>query len=102
MCLCPPPSPSSIPSSVSHPQKTDFSILPVSPQLVVTSAKEADKQKQYLPGQQMALKIEGDTGARVGLVAVDKGVFVLNKKNKFTQSKVGSFHPTHQDGRNNE
>lgn len=56
--------------------------------LVVTSAKEADKQKQYLPGQQMTLKIEGDTGARVGLVAVDKGVFVLNKKNKFTQRKI--------------
>jgi integrin beta 2 len=36
----------------------------------------------------MTLKIEGDRGARVGLVAVDKGVFVLNKKNKLTQSKV--------------
>lgn len=36
----------------------------------------------------MILKIQGDPGARVGLVAVDKGVFVLNKKNKLTQSKV--------------
>lgn len=36
----------------------------------------------------MTLKIEGDQGARVGLVAVDKGVFVLNKKNRLTQSKV--------------
>lgn len=36
----------------------------------------------------MALRIEGNQGARVGLVAVDKGVFVLNKKNKLTQSKV--------------
>lgn len=36
----------------------------------------------------MTLKIEGNKGARVGLVAVDKGVFVLNKKNRLTQSKV--------------
>lgn len=42
----------------------------------------------------MMLQIEGDPGARVGLVAVDKGVFVLNKKNKLTQSKVRpSPHP---------
>ncbi|XP_055965521.1 complement C3 [Sorex fumeus] len=56
--------------------------------LVVTSGRKEDKQKVYRPGQQMTLKIEGDIGARVGLVAVDKGVFVLNKKNKFTQSKL--------------
>ncbi|KAG8519037.1 Complement C3, partial [Galemys pyrenaicus] len=47
-----------------------------------------DKEKQHLPGQQITLKIEGNRGARVGLVAVDKGVFVLNKKNKLTQSKI--------------
>ncbi|XP_058393971.1 complement C3-like [Diceros bicornis minor] len=46
------------------------------------------EEKQRLPGQQMTLKIEGDRGARVGLVAVDKGVFVLNKKNKLTQRKI--------------
>ncbi|XP_004714292.1 complement C3 [Echinops telfairi] len=45
-------------------------------------------ERTYLPGQQMSLKIEGDQGSRVGLVAVDKGVFVLNKKNKLTQSKI--------------
>uniref|UniRef100_A0A8C5LL32 Complement C3 n=1 Tax=Jaculus jaculus TaxID=51337 RepID=A0A8C5LL32_JACJA len=45
-------------------------------------------KKQPLPGQQMTLTIQGDHGARVGLVAVDKGVFVLNKKNKLTQSKI--------------
>ncbi|XP_069915610.1 complement C3 alpha chain [Oryctolagus cuniculus] len=44
--------------------------------------------QQPLPGQQMTLKLEGDRGARVGLVAVDKGVFVLNKKNRLTQSKI--------------
>uniref|UniRef100_A0A452SF83 Complement C3 n=1 Tax=Ursus americanus TaxID=9643 RepID=A0A452SF83_URSAM len=45
-------------------------------------------ERPHLPGQQTILKIEGDPGARVGLVAVDKGVFVLNKKNRLTQSKV--------------
>ena len=38
----------------------------------------------------MRLRIEGDHNAHVGLVAVDKGVFVLSKKNKLTQSKVGA------------
>ncbi|XP_016053478.1 PREDICTED: complement C3 [Miniopterus natalensis] len=55
--------------------------------LVVKSALKEEKQ-QHLPGQQISLKIEGNQGARVGLVAVDKGVFVLNKKNKLTQSKI--------------
>lgn len=50
------------------------------------------EEKQHLPGQQMSIKIEGNQGARVGLVAVDKGVFVLNKKNRLTQRKVYS-HP---------
>ncbi|XP_064238080.1 complement C3 [Aotus nancymaae] len=54
--------------------------------LVVKSGESEDRQLS--PGQQMTLKIEGDHGARVGLVAVDKGVFVLNKKNKLTQSKI--------------
>uniref|UniRef100_A0A452U741 Complement C3 n=1 Tax=Ursus maritimus TaxID=29073 RepID=A0A452U741_URSMA len=52
-------------------------------------------ERPHLPGQQTILKIEGDPGARVGLVAVDKGVFVLNKKNRLTQSKVG---PARWDG----
>ncbi|ELK29804.1 Complement C3, partial [Myotis davidii] len=49
--------------------------------LVVKSAMKEEKH-QHLPGQQISLKIEGNQGARVGLVAVDKGVFVLNKKNR--------------------
>ncbi|KAF7475563.1 hypothetical protein GHT09_013514 [Marmota monax] len=76
-------SPSSVPSQGSL-------LLPAPPtslQLVVKGGGKDDRQP--LPGQQMTLKIEGDRGARVGLVAVDKGVFVLNKKNKLTQSKVG-------------
>ncbi|XP_008581904.1 PREDICTED: complement C3 [Galeopterus variegatus] len=54
--------------------------------LVVKGSGNNDRKP--LPGQQMTFKIEGDHGARVGLVAVDKGVFVLNKKNKLTQSKI--------------
>nr|XP_023396481.1 complement C3-like [Loxodonta africana] len=54
---------------------------------LVVKGGEKD-QKTYLPGQQMTLRVEGNRGARVGLVAVDKGVYVLNKKNKLTQSKI--------------
>ncbi|KAJ1059685.1 hypothetical protein K5549_004123 [Capra hircus] len=46
------------------------------------------EEKKHRPGKQITLKIEANHGSRVGLVAVDKGVFVLNKKNKLTQSKI--------------
>uniref|UniRef100_A0A663E4P7 Complement C3 n=1 Tax=Aquila chrysaetos chrysaetos TaxID=223781 RepID=A0A663E4P7_AQUCH len=53
----------------------------------VSGATEADN-RVHEPGTPMRLRIEGDHNAHVGLVAVDKGVFVLSKKNKLTQSKV--------------
>lgn len=34
------------------------------------------------------LKVTGDPGATVGLVAVDKGVYVLNNQHRLTQKKV--------------
>lgn len=34
------------------------------------------------------LKVTGDPGATVGLVAVDKGVFVLNNKHLLNQQKA--------------
>lgn len=34
------------------------------------------------------LKVTGDPGATVGLVAVDKGVYVLNNKHHLNQKKV--------------
>lgn len=34
------------------------------------------------------LKVTGDPGAKVGLVAVDKGVYVLNDQHRLTQKKV--------------
>ncbi|XP_077427272.1 complement C3-like [Vanacampus margaritifer] len=42
----------------------------------------------YEPRKTFELKVTGDPGATVGLVAVDKGVFVLNKKHRLTQKKV--------------
>ncbi|XP_076003914.1 complement C3-like [Genypterus blacodes] len=42
----------------------------------------------YEPRKMMGLKITGDPNAVVGLVAVDKGVFVLNNKHRLTQKKV--------------
>ncbi|XP_014749464.1 PREDICTED: complement C3, partial [Sturnus vulgaris] len=55
--------------------------------LVVKGATEGDN-RVHEPGTPMRLRIEGDHKAFVGLVAVDKGVFVLSKKNKLTQSRV--------------
>ncbi|TRZ09283.1 hypothetical protein HGM15179_017818 [Zosterops borbonicus] len=55
--------------------------------LVVKGATERDNRVQE-PGTPMRLRIEGDHKAHVGLVAVDKGVFVLSKKNKLTQTRV--------------
>ncbi|XP_030635401.1 complement C3 [Chanos chanos] len=42
----------------------------------------------YAPGKSFELVMTGDPGARVGLVAVDKGVYVLNNKNRLTQTKI--------------
>ncbi|KAL8164556.1 UNVERIFIED_CONTAM: hypothetical protein K2H54_053398, partial [Gekko kuhli] len=55
--------------------------------LVVTGATEADN-RIHTPGSVTKIKLEGDANARVGLVAVDKGVYVLSKKNKLTQAKI--------------
>ncbi|KAE8620188.1 hypothetical protein XENTR_v10010139 [Xenopus tropicalis] len=40
------------------------------------------------PGNSISMLITGDPGAHVGLVAVDKAVFVLNKKNRISQAKI--------------
>ncbi|XP_053155967.1 venom factor-like isoform X1 [Hemicordylus capensis] len=55
--------------------------------LVVKGATDADN-RIHEPGTQMKIKLEGDANARVGLVAVDKGVYVLNKEHRFTQTKI--------------
>ncbi|XP_042303585.1 venom factor-like [Sceloporus undulatus] len=55
--------------------------------LVVKGATAADN-RIHQPGRPMKIKVEGDANARVGLVAVDKAVYVLNRKYKLTQTKV--------------
>ncbi|XP_040202595.1 complement C3-like [Rana temporaria] len=40
------------------------------------------------PGSRVVLKITGEPGASVGMLALDKGVLVLNKKNRMSQNKV--------------
>ncbi|KAG8015206.1 Complement C3 [Nibea albiflora] len=42
----------------------------------------------YRPGKLFDLKVTGDPGATVALVAVDKGVYVLNNKHRLTQKKA--------------
>ncbi|XP_067416741.1 complement C3-like isoform X2 [Emydura macquarii macquarii] len=56
--------------------------------LSVGPQREADKGKVFLPHRQINLQVTGDAQAVVGLVAVDKALFVLNKKNQLTQKKV--------------
>ncbi|XP_028821309.1 complement C3-like [Denticeps clupeoides] len=42
----------------------------------------------YNPGTPITMSITGEPGAKVGLVAVDKGVYVLNNKHRLTQTKI--------------
>lgn len=50
------------------------------------------KNEGYLqpvqPSSRVEVKVTGDAEATVGLVAVDKAVYVLNSKHKLTQKKV--------------
>ncbi|KAJ8246286.1 hypothetical protein GJAV_G00265890 [Gymnothorax javanicus] len=63
--------------------------------LEVTSSKPKDV---YEPRKPISLTITGDPGARVGLVAVDKGVYVLNSKNRLTQTKIWDIVEKHDIG----
>ncbi|KAJ8001694.1 hypothetical protein DPEC_G00172110 [Dallia pectoralis] len=59
----------------------------------------------YQPGKVLNLRVRGDPGAMVSLVAVDNAVFLLNKQ-RFTQRKIwqvvegGDVGCTHGGGRN--
>ncbi|KAM5233005.1 complement C3-like isoform 1-T1 [Hipposideros larvatus] len=50
------------------------------------------------PHSQVELKVTGDAEATVGLVAVDKAVYVLNSKHKLTQKKVWDVVEEHDIG----
>uniref|UniRef100_A0A672HAH3 Complement C3-like n=1 Tax=Salarias fasciatus TaxID=181472 RepID=A0A672HAH3_SALFA len=52
----------------------------------------------YPPRKMLHLKVTGDPGATVGLVAVDKGVYVLNNKHRLTQKKVWDKVEKHDTG----
>ncbi|KAL1281263.1 hypothetical protein QQF64_000066 [Cirrhinus molitorella] len=51
----------------------------------------------YEPGEGFSLQITGDTGAKVGLVAVDKAVHGLNQ-NRLTQTKIWYIIQKHDIG----
>ncbi|XP_069052021.1 complement C3 [Lepisosteus oculatus] len=55
--------------------------------LRVTPTTDRDR-RVYEPRRPFSLTLIGDPGAKVGLVAVDKGVYVLNNKNRLSQSKI--------------
>uniref|UniRef100_A0A3P9AB26 Anaphylatoxin-like domain-containing protein n=1 Tax=Esox lucius TaxID=8010 RepID=A0A3P9AB26_ESOLU len=52
----------------------------------------------YEPRKAFSLTITGDPGAKVGLVAVDKGVYVLNNKHRLTQAKIWETIEKHDTG----
>ncbi|XP_078285379.1 complement C3-like [Rhinoraja longicauda] len=56
--------------------------------LKISAANRDDQKRTFSPGEGLTMKLTGDPGAKVGLVAVDKAVFALSKKNKITQSKI--------------
>uniref|UniRef100_A0A3B3S7N0 Complement C3 n=1 Tax=Paramormyrops kingsleyae TaxID=1676925 RepID=A0A3B3S7N0_9TELE len=60
--------------------------------------KVTSKKTEYQPRNKFTLKIEGDPEAKVGLVAVDKGVYVLNSRNRLTQSKIWDTVEKHDIG----
>ncbi|XP_026992186.2 complement C3-like isoform X1 [Tachysurus fulvidraco] len=55
------------------------------------------KKNTFMPGDEFQLIVTGDPKAKVGLVAVDKAVFVLNK-NKLTQAKIWDIIEKHDTG----
>ncbi|KAF5898396.1 complement C3-like, partial [Clarias magur] len=54
-------------------------------------------KKLFGPGDEFHLMVTGDPKARVGLVAVDKAVFVLNK-NRLTQTRIWDVIEKHDTG----
>lgn len=47
--------------------------------------------RDYIPGKSFHFQVRGDPGSKVGLVAVDNAVFLLNK-DRLTQRKVRFLH----------
>uniref|UniRef100_A0A8C8SSQ8 Anaphylatoxin-like domain-containing protein n=1 Tax=Pelusios castaneus TaxID=367368 RepID=A0A8C8SSQ8_9SAUR len=71
------------------------------------AVKVAPNNGPYTPGDRVGIKVEGDAGAHVSLVALDKGVYVQSKQYRITQTKiwetieesdVGCGHGSGKDG----
>uniref|UniRef100_A0A3P9BDM7 Complement C3-like n=1 Tax=Maylandia zebra TaxID=106582 RepID=A0A3P9BDM7_9CICH len=56
------------------------------------------KHNNYKPRGKFELKVTGDPGATVGLVAVDKGVYVINNKHRLTQKKIWEIIAAYDTG----
>uniref|UniRef100_A0AAY5EX48 Complement C3a, tandem duplicate 4 n=1 Tax=Electrophorus electricus TaxID=8005 RepID=A0AAY5EX48_ELEEL len=59
---------------------------------------EKEGTDAYEPNYEMRLKITGNSGANVSLVAVDKGIYLLNNKNRLTQAKIWDVIEKHDIG----
>ncbi|KAM6216767.1 complement C3-like [Rhynchocyon petersi] len=62
------------------------------------SLKDEGVFRYFEPNRRVDLKVTGDAEATVGLVAVDKAVYILNSKHKFTQKKVWDTVEKHDIG----
>ncbi|XP_024291842.1 complement C3 [Oncorhynchus tshawytscha] len=52
------------------------------------SIKKSNKRPDFSPREEFSLNVEGDPGAKVGLVVVDKAAYMLSKKGNLTQAKI--------------
>uniref|UniRef100_A0A4W5JZ54 Uncharacterized protein n=1 Tax=Hucho hucho TaxID=62062 RepID=A0A4W5JZ54_9TELE len=52
------------------------------------SIKKSNKRPDFRPREEFSLKVEGDPGAKVGLVVVDKAAYMLSKNGNLTQAKI--------------
>ncbi|XP_012584837.1 PREDICTED: complement C3-like [Condylura cristata] len=60
--------------------------------------KNEEFSQTYDPNSVVELKVTGDAEATVGLLAVDKAVYILNSKHKLTQKKVWDVVEEHDIG----
>ncbi|XP_055722397.1 complement C3-like isoform X2 [Salvelinus fontinalis] len=52
------------------------------------SIKKSNTRPDFRPREEFSLNVEGDPGAKVGLVVVDKAAYMLSKKGNLTQAKI--------------
>ncbi|XP_070989171.1 complement C3-like isoform X2 [Oncorhynchus clarkii lewisi] len=57
-------------------------------QLKLSIKKSNKHTRDFRPREEFSLNVEGDPGAKVGLVVVDKAAYMLSKKGNLTQAKI--------------